>query len=178
MKKVLIVLGLLIAIGVSMFLIPATIETEQSVVINKNMKSLNKYMSNYNRFTDWSPWSELDPACVVTVEGTPNTVGHKYTWASDSADVGTGYQTIDAISANQIDQTITFTAPWESTADVWYKLETVEGGTKVSWGFKQEGALVMTFMGIDEMVGESYKKGLAKLKTIAESKLILNAPKM
>lgn len=176
MKKVLIVIAVLVGIIASLFLIPTTIQTEQSIVIKKNVSSLNKYMSNYNHFTDWSPWAELDPNTEIEVFGDPNKVGHKYTWKSENEEVGVGYQTIDAITEDKIDMTITFTSPWESTADVWYKLDKVDEGTKVSWGFKQEGAIIMSFMGIDEMVGESYKKGLAKLKTIAESKMILNSP--
>ena len=156
--------------------VPKTLSTERGIVIQKNLPALKKDVGDFNHFGDWSPWSDLDPAYRVSVEGLPLTVGHKFNWSSDSADVGSGHQAITAISENQIDLTLIFTAPWESEANVYYKLEKVNGGTKVSWGFEQEANLMMGFFGIEEMVGESYDKGLAKLKTLAESKLFLNAP--
>lgn len=168
MKKVLGVFGGIVLIVVLLNVIPQTLAVEESVVINAPLDKVYPQVVEYDNFVKWSPWSGLDPKQKTTFSGEPGQVGATFAWESESEEVGVGSMTITAVSENKVDLKLVFTSPWESEANVYYKFEEVEGGTKVSWGFTQEANVMMGFFGIEEMLSEQYNQGLTQLKTLVE----------
>jgi hypothetical protein len=174
MKKVLKVLGLIIGVLVLAMVIlnvvPKTLSVERSIVVNADPALVREQVVKFENFKVWSPWSGLDPSQKTEITGVDGTPGAKFSWASESEEVGTGFQTIKNVSEERIDMELEFTAPWESKANTYFIFNEVEDGLKVTWGFKQEANLMMGFFGIEEMLAETYDEGLTELKKLCESK--------
>lgn len=168
MKKVLIVVVAIVVILAALFFIPKEIVVERSAVIDASVEELQPQMTDFNNFQTWSPWAEMDPKATYEFKGTQGAVGAEMSWAGNE-EVGTGTQKVTAIAADRIDLSLVFTAPWESTSAVYYTFKPAEGGTEVTWGYKGEmGMLMSFFINMDEMLGGTYEKGLATLKTKME----------
>jgi len=66
-----------------------------------------------------------------------------------------------------------FIKPWTATNQATFSFVPAPGGTKVTWAmdgennFMAKGASL--FMDMDKLVGGDFEKGLAALKTVAES---------
>jgi len=159
MKKALGLLGVIVLAAVLLMVIPETFQARKSIVINKDKASVSAFITDFNVYNTWNPWFSLDPKMEAKVEG------NKYSWTSQSDEVGSGSQTIVYNQNDSIAYDLAFTAPMENTAKSYFLLKEVEGGTEVTWGFQSEGNM---FVGLlfdpSGMVGDSYVKGLASLK--------------
>lgn len=94
------------------------------------------------------------------------------TWASDDPDVGSGSQEITAVDPpGRIEVLLDFGD--QGTADAFFDLEPADAGTRVTWGFDTDFGynVIGRYMGLffDQLLGPDYEKGLASLKTLAES---------
>jgi hypothetical protein len=162
----------LVVIGVGgAYLIPAETVVQRQVVINALPEKVFAIVGDLRRFKEWSPWAELDPNLSYAFEGPETGVGQKMSWASDKPEVGRGSQTVTEFEApNKVAMALDFGSM--GTAQASLQLAPVDGGTGVTWGFKTEAKGVldrwMSLM-FDRWVGADYEKGLAKLKTLAES---------
>ena len=173
LKVVGILLGLLIMIILILGLIaPTQIKLERSTTIAASPATVFPYLKYLNKQDMWSPWLEMDPDMKRTFSGTDGTVGALTSWEGNS-DVGKGEREITLIEdMKQVDTEVRFKEPFESIAKAEMKMEEVEEGVKVSWGFETNvgfpaNALYM-LMGVKSYVTEDYDKGLAKLKVMAE----------
>ena len=95
---------------------------------------------------------------------------------STDKNVGKGEQEITGIvEGERIDYELRFVEPFESKEHAYMILESVsENQTKVIWGFKGKMPypmnIMMLFMDFEEMIGNDFEIGLARLKEIMESK--------
>lgn len=173
LKTVVIALVVLVVLIVLVgFLLPSTVHVERTAVIGAPQATLYALLSGYGRFNEWSPWADRDPETVYTYDGPDHGVGAKMTWASDDPDVGSGSQEITAVDPrDRIESRLDFGD--EGTADAYYDLEPADGGTRVTWGFDTDFGynVIGRYLGLffDGMLGPDYEKGLASLKTLAES---------
>lgn len=172
MKKVLyIILGIALLYIILAFCGPKQIKVERQISINKSSGLVKAKLTDYQFFHDkWSPWTEKDPAMKTEYEGTPGSIGHKYSW-SGNKDVGSGSMIITAFSGDTIMQTLSFAREGDSKA--YYILKDNNSSTDVTWGMMFDvgfmGRPIMLFMNMDKMLGEDYEKGLSKLKSELES---------
>ena len=162
----------IVAIGVGgAYLIPAETVVQRQVVINAPPEKVFAIVGDLRRFKEWSPWADLDPNLQYAFEGPETGVGQKMSWVSEKPDVGRGAQTA---TEYQPPGKVAFLLDFGSmgTAQSSLQLVPVDGGTGVTWGFKTEAQGVLDrWMSLlfDDWVGADYEKGLARLKTLAES---------
>lgn len=180
LKWIGIILLVIIVVGViAMLALPTNIKADQSVVIDASPETVWPMVSSLRAANEWSPWMETDTGISVEFSGEPGTVGEKQMWTG--GETGTGEMEIIAIEHMQkVETDLRFKEPREGNADAWIAIEPEGEGTKVTWGFETEapmpGNLLMALMGMKGMVEEDYKKGLEKLKEMAEAKAAMPEP--
>ena len=172
----LLALLLLVAIAIiAGFVLPSQVHVERQMIIDAPPEEVFPHVSDYRAWDAWSPWANIDPDAKMTVEG--DGVGQKMSWASDHPEVGTGSQQIVQLDApRQMKSRMEFENM--GVSDIGFSLEPVENKTRVTWSLDtdmREGMPLAkqpmsTYMGffMDSMVGKSYEKGLATLKSVVE----------
>lgn len=130
-------------------------------------------MSNPKLFSEWSPWSKLDPKMKVEYSGPESGVGAMMKWQSDESSVGNGsWKVVDAIENESLDIAMDFGE--QGTASSYFRLKPSGDKTSVTWGFDTDAGMnpMMRWFGLllDQMIGTEYEKGLSTLKTIVETK--------
>jgi len=131
MKKVLIVIGVLIAL---VLIIPLLVESkydvQRDVTINKpNAEVFNyiKYLKNQDNF---SKWANMDPDMKKTFEGEDGTVGFVSGWESENPDLGRGEQEILKITEGErVDYELRFYEPFEATDNAFMSTESVDASS-------------------------------------------------
>jgi uncharacterized protein YndB with AHSA1/START domain len=130
-------------------------------------------VNDLRRWEAWSPWEKLDPAMKRTFAGPESGKDASYGWVGNDK-VGEGRMTItesepDARIAIRLD----FIKPFEETSQVGFTFAPEGAGTNVTWTMDGNHSYVSkvmcVFMDMEKMIGTDYEKGLAQLKTVAES---------
>lgn len=145
---------------------------ERSIDIRAPRAVVHEQVRYFKNFQEWSPWSSYDPDMTVTISGTDGQPGAVYEWAGND-DVGSGKQTIKAVTPTRVDIDVTFTEPWESTSPSFFLLEPRDSVVHVSWGFDMHIAFpwnaIAMLTDVAAYVGEDYDRGLAALKERCET---------
>jgi len=173
LKRIAIVLAVLAAVCVGGgLLLPSSAHVERSNVINVPQDHVFAMVNSFARFNEWSPWAELDPNTRYEFSGPVAGVGAGMSWASEDAAVGTGSQKIlESTAPTLVRVQLEFVG--QSGAVAFYRMEALETGTRITWGFDTEfgNDLIGRWFGylmFDSMIGGDYENGLSKLKTVLE----------
>lgn len=152
---------------------PDTYHVERSATISAAPEVVYAQVADFRKWEPWSPWAKLDPKMKTTFEGTAGTVGSTYAWDGND-DVGAGKMTVLAIDPNKrVDMELHFIRPFEDTAKNGFTFEGTGKETKVTWymdgknNFMSKAMCLV--MDMDKMIGKDFEKGLAAMKTVAES---------
>jgi effector-binding domain-containing protein len=162
---------LVLCVGVGLFL-PRTAHVERFIVINARPATVFTVLNGFRQFAQWSPWAEYDPHMKLVFEGPAAGVGARYSWTGNEQ-VGTGSQEIlESTPYRFIKLKLVFgDFPGEFVSS--YTLEPEGEGTRLIWAFDADyGNSVMgRYFGLlsDSMIGPDYVKGLARLKSFAET---------
>jgi hypothetical protein len=121
-----------------------------------------------------SSFDKVDPKMQKTFEGPASGVGQSYAWSGKG--VGKGKLTIEeSLPGQKVAMKLDFVEPMTSTASCVLTLAPAEAGSTVSWSMAGNhnfvGKAFGVFMNTDNMLGADIEKGLAQLKTVAESKV-------
>jgi len=172
LKKILIVVGILIAIPLIVALfVKKEYAVEKEIVINKPKTEVFEYIKLLKNQDNFSKWATIDPNMKKSYKGTDGTVGFVSHWESDNEEVGWGEQEIKKITEGErIDFELRFIKPFEATEPAFMSTETVsENQTKVKWGFSGHMDypmnLMLLFMDFEKMIGDDLQTGLTKLKS-------------
>lgn len=172
LKKILIVVGILIAIPLIVALfVKKEYAVEKEIVINKPKTEVFEYIKLLKNQDNFSKWATIDPNMKKSYKGTDGTVGFVSHWESDNEEVGWGEQEIKKITEGErIDFELRFIKPFEATEPAFMSTETVsENQTKVKWGFSgymdYPMNLMLLFMDFEKMIGDDLQTGLTKLKS-------------
>lgn len=178
MKKFLRFIGILVLIvllGVIVLglIAPKDIAMERSVTINAPKPVVENYMFQYKNFDKWSPWQEMDSNMTTEIIGPERTAGTKYSWAGNDK-VGSGEMVVKSAKDGELEYTMNFKEPMESTAEGYWRVEDAGNNTsKAIWGFTTHIGFpfngIMMVMGMKKYLEEDFDKGLNKLKAYAES---------
>ena len=151
---------------------PSTFRIERSAIIVAPSDVVFGQINNFHKWEAWSPWAKLDPNAKNTFEGPEAGKGAVFRWAGNS-DVGEGSMTIlDSMPNDHIKIRLAFEKPWAAESDTEFMIRPDGPRTVVTWvmsgerGFLEKAICV--FMNGDKMIGESFEKGLANLKKVAE----------
>ncbi len=174
MKKVIIALIVLLVVLVGAgFMLPASTHIERSTIINADQIHVFGYVNNLRKFNQWSPWAEMDPNTKYTFSGPAAGVGAILDWDSEHREVGAGRnKIIESVHHSRVAYALDFGDMGQAQAA--FTLAPAEQGVKVTWAFHTEHgmSLINRFFGAFFMEGwlsGDYEKGLANLKTLAES---------
>jgi len=169
LKYTLIVVTLIvIAILIWLSTLDSKYDTHRSRVVKAPAKIIYNYVNDFKEWPKWDPWSEAFGDMKITYSGSDKGVGAKYSWIGEESGEG-NMEIITVIPYKSIDQIINFKTPFDSSSDIYWRFEEVEGGTKVTWGMKGE----MDFFGrpmaaaMDAMMEKDLLRGLAKLDSIS-----------
>jgi hypothetical protein len=152
---------------------PTAFRYERSIDIGRPAAVIFPHVAELRAWQAWSPWEGLDPALARTYSGPSQGVGAEYAW-SGNAKAGKGKMMITTSSApTRLVIAIDFTAPFEAHNVGTFDFEENEGRTRVVWAMTGNypfmSKLVSVFIDLERLVGKDFEKGLAQLKTLAET---------
>jgi uncharacterized protein YndB with AHSA1/START domain len=169
---VLIVVPLVIILGLAMTK-PDTFRVQRSAGINAPPERIFPLISDFDRWTAWSPYEKLDPDLKRTRSGAPRGKGAVYEWEGNNK-VGKGrMEIIDESPPNRVLIKLDFFKPFEAHNTAEFTLQPAGETTNVTWAMTGPnlfiGRVMSVFINMDRMVGKDFETGLANLKAIAES---------
>ncbi|MEQ1878284.1 MAG: SRPBCC family protein [Bdellovibrionia bacterium] len=170
MKKILLVLGVLVAIVliVPTFL-PSKFFMSRSVEINAPVTSVFSKLTDLNEYVKWNPFPEGDPTSQANVTGTG--VGSYLEWKGEKT--GEGKMTItDIMPQQKISIKMDFFKPMAGEGVVtWITMEKPEAKTEMVWTFEQTLPYFSRYFGLvmDKMMGKHFEKGLSNYNTLVEA---------
>lgn len=169
-----IVLAIVVIVAVAAaasYLLPRHVEIARTTTINATPEIIYPLVSDLRATQEWSPWLAADPETKLTYEGPESGAGQILKW--DSAELGSGTQTITAVTENQqVTTALDFGDMGSAVADI--LLDPAGDRTAVTWTLDADmgNSPVGRYMGLfmDDMVGADYEAGLARLKALAEQR--------
>src|SRR5688572_16907006 len=173
MKKIAIALGVLALILVAVIALqPSEFAIERDTVIAASPEVIFPHLESPKALDVWSPWLKMDPKIAVTHAGPERGVGASESW--EGPEMGAGRLSITGVKPNEeVELKLEFLKPMEATNRALFTLTPVGDGTRVAW--RMEGAnnflakAASLVMDMDAMVGDTFEKGLADLKALAEA---------
>ena len=168
-----IVIAVLVVIGivlVGIYFLPNNYTVSRSIEIDRTPEQVLARITNYNTWSDWSPWYEQEPTAKQTFEGNAGQPGHKMTWKGEK--LGEGSLTIESASVTAgVVARLEFIKPFKSKADDIWLMEKTNAGTKLTWVSKgplSYPAGRLFGLSVESMLSADKEKGLAKLKNVLE----------
>jgi hypothetical protein len=174
LKKILIGFAVvLVAFLLIVAMQPSHFRVERTANITAPVPAIFDRVNDFHKWEAWSPWAKLDPAMKQTYEGAPAGTGAIYTWVGNKQ-VGEGRMTItESIPSDLIRLKLEFLKPFASTAHTEFMFKPEKDQTVVTWSMSGENNFISKafclFMNMDKMVGGDFEKGLANLKSLAET---------
>jgi uncharacterized protein YndB with AHSA1/START domain len=174
MLKIIGVIVALLVVGVLLTAAtrPDTFRVERTAVIQAPPEKVFPYLSDFERWSAWSPWEKKDPAMKRTYGATRSGKGARYAWQGNS-DVGQGsMEIVESVAPSRLALKLDFVKPFEAHNDVEFRLKPEAGGTRVAWSMEGPvpyfARIIHLFVNMDRMVGKDFEAGLASLKSAAE----------
>jgi carbon monoxide dehydrogenase subunit G len=172
-----IVIAIVVLAAIGLFL-PRQIHVERSIAVNAPPAAVFGIVNGFARFNEYSPWFEADPSATYTYEGPATGVGAKMSWASEDRGVGSGSQQIvKSEPPRSVQSRLEFGG--DGTAFATWTIDAVDGGSNVTWALDTDLGMnpAMRYMGLafDRLIGRDYERGLARLKSLAESQPATNS---
>ena len=147
-------------------------EVSRRTAIAAEPARIHALIDDFHQWRLWSPWEDADPQLARTYTGPESGVGARYAWRGNRK-AGAGTMEIKADAEREIGVELTFEKPFKATNFVTFTLAPVAGGSEVTWKMTGTRSGMMGVLGkvfpIDNLIGKDFDKGLAQLKTIAES---------
>jgi hypothetical protein len=179
-KMLLAFLMALAIVGGLILIQPATYSVTRSATIAAPASVLFSQVNDFHNWPAWSPWENIDSAMKRTYEGPASGVGSAYMWSGNDK-AGAGKMIIRGSDLNErIGIQLAFTRPYASTSVIAFALKpegagTPEGSaTKVTWTMTGDNNFALKaislFYGMDKVVGPDFERGLAQLKSLAETR--------
>jgi hypothetical protein len=169
--------GLVVVLVVFLVIVamqPSEFTVTRSATIAAPASTIFPYVNDLHQWAQWSPWEKVDPAMKRSYEGPGSGLNASYSWIGNK-EVGEGRMTITESKPNEtVRMRLEFYKPMEGTNDVTFSFKQDGAQTGVTWAMSGNknfvSKAVCMFMNMDQMVGGMFEKGLAELKSSAESK--------
>jgi len=166
------VAAIVVVLVVVVALQPAEFAVERSATIEAPPHLVYGYIENLREWEAWSPFARMDPKQKNSYSGPAAGVGAITSWEGPEA--GKGRATITAVEPDrQVDLRLEFQEPMQATNRAVFTLVPAGSATTVTWRLEGRngflGKAVGLLMDMDSMVGGEFEKGLASMKTLAET---------
>jgi hypothetical protein len=174
LKKILLALALLVAVFVIVVALrPADFRVTRSATIAAPAAVIFGQVNDLHKWEAWSPWAKIDPAMKQTYEGTPAGTGAIYSWVGNS-EVGEGRMTITESRPEELVRIkLEFLKPFATVNTTEFHFKPEGKQTTVTWSMAGTNNFMAKafclFMNMDKMVGGDFEKGLAQMKSVAET---------
>lgn len=137
----------------------------KSIVIAKEPTEVFPLIADFTHWNKWSPWNILE-------EGVKNVFSdnNKYfEWVGDITGSG-NMKIVNEVENKSVDIDLLFLKPFKSKAKVFFELDKVEEGTKVTWKMESKLPFFLFFMvkAMSIFIGMDFDRGLLLLKDVAE----------
>ena len=170
-----IAFGLGVAVAVLSLVIagqPASFTVERTALIQAPPALVIAHIQNLRAMDAWSPWVKTDPQIKIAYDGSEAGVGARSSW--EGPEIGKGRLEITAVEPErEVEMKLDFFEPMQATNRVRFIPDDGADGTAVTWRMEDEndflGKALSLVMDMDAMVGGEFAKGLASLKTLAET---------
>ena len=142
-----------------------------SIHVNAEPAVVHALVNDFREWPKWSPWEGLDPDLRRTLTGPEAGVGSRYAWEGNSK-AGSGVMEILRSDPSLVEISLEFLKPFKATNITRFALAPAAGGTDVTWTMAGKRGVLMGVMGklyFDRAVDKDFEKGIAALKTAAES---------
>jgi uncharacterized protein YndB with AHSA1/START domain len=151
---------------------PDSFSVRRAASIQAPPEKIFPLISDFSRWSAWSPYERKDPAMKRSFSGPAAGKGAVYAWEGNG-DVGQGRMEIaDAVAPSRVTLKLDFVKPFEAHNKVDFTLEPKGGATEVTWAMDGPmpfiSKVITLFVDMDRMVGGDFEAGLANLKAIAE----------
>lgn len=171
-----ILVGLAIVIVLFLLFVasrPSDFRVSRSLTMGAPAETVFSQVNILRQWEAWNPWGKMDPNAKMTYEGPAAGVGASYTWAGN-AKVGEGRSTIVESKPGELVRfRLEFFKPMKAVNTAEFTFKPEGGQTAVTWTMTGKNNFVGKLFGLlincDKMVGEQFEKGLATMKTVAES---------
>ena len=174
LKKILIALALIIfGFAVVVALQPSDFSVERSTTMAAPQADVFAHVNDLHKWEAWSPWAKLDPKAKISFEGPESGQGAAMSWAGNDK-VGEGKMTVVESQPNDaIKLKVDFVKPFEGTSNSDFGFKPEGDQTAVTWTMSAhhnflEKAFCLVMNG-KKMIGDDLEKGLAQLKSVAET---------
>ncbi len=142
---------------------------ERTILIEKPITEVNRYIANFGNWQHWSPWLIMEPSATVTLHGNQNDVGAGYHWVGKL--IGEGKMTLQRLTETDLDIALEFIKPFKSHAMANFRLQADGDSTRVTWLLDASLPWFMFFLKnmLQTSLGMDYDRGLAMLKSVLET---------
>ena len=152
---------------------PDTFRVERSIAIKAPPARIFDLIDDFHRWSEWSPYEDLDPTMKRTFDGAPRGVGAIYAWAGDGK-VGAGRMEIqESVPSAHIVIQLDFSRPFKSSNIAEFTLTPHGEAIEVTWAMHGPSSFISRLMGLffnlDKTIGEGFETGLANMQEAAEA---------
>jgi uncharacterized protein YndB with AHSA1/START domain len=168
---------ILLAAAVAAFLLyvasrPGSFRIERRTSIAAPAERIFPMLSDFRRWTDWSPWEKLDPNLQRTFSGAPMGTGAVYEWRGNNKAGAGRMEIVESHPSSLVRIKLDFIKPFRASNTVDLTLTPAGGGTEMRWVMTGASPFISklfgVFMNMDQMIGKDFEAGLANIKRLAE----------
>jgi hypothetical protein len=174
LKKILIGIGVVVIVFlIIVALQPAGYRIVRSATVAAPSAAVFAQVNDFHNWEVWSPWAKLDPAVKQSYDGASAGTGAIYSWTGNDK-VGEGRMTLTESHTNDLVRIkLEFIKPFASVCQTEFNFKPDGNQTAVTWSMTGTnnfvGKAFCLFMNMDKTVGGDFEKGLAQMKSVAES---------
>ena len=174
LKGAIAIAAIVVVILIYAYLQPGDFRVERSAVIAAPAETVFPYVNDPVKAELWNPFSKEDPNIQRSFSGPKEGVGAHMAWVGNSM-AGEGSVTIvESVPYEKVRVQLDFKKPFQGTNFGEYTLSRQsENQIKVTWAMTGKAAfiprVICVFVGMDKMMGGQLEKGLATMKSLAES---------
>ncbi|HEX5399182.1 MAG TPA: SRPBCC family protein [Verrucomicrobiae bacterium] len=130
-------------------------------------------VNELRKWEAWSPWAKLDPDAKSIFEGPASGIGSAMAWAGNKK-IGEGSMTITESRTDELIRIkLEFLKPFKATNTAEFLFKPDGNQTTVTWSMTGTNnfffKVFSLFMNCDDMAGRDFEKGLAAMKSVAET---------
>jgi Polyketide cyclase / dehydrase and lipid transport len=152
---------------------PDEFKVSRSTKISASPGKVFPHVNELHKWEEWSPWAKLDPKAKNSFAGADSGTGAAMSWDGNKK-IGAGRMTIIESSPNDLIRfKLEFVRPFKATNAAEFTFKPEGSQTFVTWTMLGKNNFFFKvfglFMNCDDMVGKDFEKGLAAMKSVAES---------
>lgn len=151
----------------------STFQVQRAATLPASPAAVYERLTDFHRWTEWSPWEGMDPNMARTYSGPESGVGATYAW-SGNRKAGAGEMSITAAEPQKrVELDLSFIKPFRSENKTVFELEDRDGQTHVTWTMIAPQTLMSKIMGffmsMDKLIGKDFERGLEQLGEAAST---------